>query len=372
MANAGGQSAVFSSSGRKKYNSVLLFPHYHDRLACDPQNFFCVYGTHEYKWGDTAAGTEQIVFGLVDAMVAAVRCAHNEALEHWHKLPPTAKQAHALRSVATLPSAQLLGVTSHAGLAVGCDGPARGPSPRKLAPPLLASSRLASRIQQRGAASSIRSAHTRTGSTRSVWREEEDVVMSSLMQQWCPPQNGPRCRIVLDIIASRKTLGESPASSQPYLLGQRVFSYVTTTYAAEVMMTFVGISDSSVTLVGRDILYPYRMTGGGGGGATTTYEADKHNLRSRRFPSLYSTTASLHVSADALNSAFSGGLATVLPNVESLISGTIPLPRFVPAPPTNVEKVDNIRLLVCFPPIKSEKIGNNNSNNDNNNNNKLT
>lgn len=338
-------------SGGKRQHSVLVFPNYRDRLACDPQNYFCVYGEYEYRWKDSVADTERSLFALVDAMLSAVRRAYDEALEYWQKLPLSTKQAHALRSVATMSAGPLPSTTLHAGL--HGDTPTRGAATRKHVLPRLGSFRAVSRVQMSGTGSSGRGAHKRGTMTRSLWREdEEEAIMNNLLQQWYPPNNGPKCRVVLDIIASRKTLGENSTESEPYRLGQKVYRYVKTMYATEVMTTFVGISDRNVTLVGRDILYPYRVTGGGGG--TTTFGTGRNFLSSRQFASRFSTGTSVLASTDGFSTTVSGGMAAMLSNMETLLSGTIPVPRIVTAPPTNTDKVDNVRLVVCFPPTDTE------------------
>lgn len=144
------------------------------------------------------------------------------------------------------------------------------------------------------------------------------------------PAARPKIKVVLDIVASRKTLGTDPLSSPPYKLGQWVYQHYTgatkrtsSGVAAALMSSgvldsdprtsfpfpappsagsprrgiadssvtsaggshsgfpatsytttpaccqiFVGISDSPVKMVGRDFLYPFKLPPGGGNSGT--------------------------------------------------------------------------------------------------------
>lgn len=145
------------------------------------------------------------------------------------------------------------------------------------------------------------------------------------------PAARPKIKVVLDIVASRKTLGTDPLSSPPYKLGQWVYQHyngsakrTSSSVAAALMSSavldsdprasfpfpappasagsprrgiadssvtsaggshsgfpatsytttpaccqiFVGISDSPVKMVGRDFLYPFKLPPGGGNSGT--------------------------------------------------------------------------------------------------------
>ncbi|KEG11862.1 hypothetical protein DQ04_02201020 [Trypanosoma grayi] len=338
-------------SGRKRHN-VVVFPYFRDRLACDPQNFFCVHADYEFKWCDTAKEAERGVCVLIDAMVAAVRRAFKDALEYWQKLPASLQRAHALRAVTALPLTPLSNTLLHAQASTYMEGGGR----QTMRKSIDAFSPLTSSGSPRARRSSSGSGGRNTHATASLGRaagsreqREEDAVFANLLQQWEPAYNKPRCRIVLDIIASRKTLGDDPPHSEPYQLGQKAFRFAQTKYAAEVAAMFVGISDSSVTLVGRDILYPYRVTGGGpktpGGNRATV----------RLTGGGAAAAAAALASSDTLNSAITGSTAALLSSLEQVLASTIPLPRVVALPPANTDKVDNVRLLVCFPSCDAVK-----------------
>ncbi|PBJ72750.1 hypothetical protein BCY84_15316 [Trypanosoma cruzi cruzi] len=337
---------------RRNRHNVILFPNHRDRLACDPLNFFCVYATYEYRWSDTTLEAERNIFALVDSMVAAVRKAFDDALERWKNMPAFVQHAHTLRSAVSFSSAfstnTLLHIYSHA------DNVARHTTLRKTLGSMLPSLPAANPRQEMNicsASSAGRSPFSKGALPRAAHRErreeEEETVMKNLAKQWIPPHNGPKCRLVLDIVASRKTLGDDPVISDPYRLGQKVFSFTRRNYLREVINTFVGISDSGVTLVGRDILYPFRSTGGG----SPKPSVKMNSLSGNRRNLSGSAISGLPIdSGDILGVAASGGVAARVSGFEQILANTIPVPRMVPVPPTNTEKVDNIRLLVCFPP----------------------
>ncbi|RNF26998.1 uncharacterized protein Tco025E_00754 [Trypanosoma conorhini] len=337
--------------GKKRYN-VTVFPHFRDRLACDPLNFFCVYANHDYRWSDTAAEAERSIFALVDSMVAAVRKAFNEALQRFRHMPTFVQQAHALRCVIAIPAAPMASTMLH--LYSHGEGVAHHLMWRKSAASFSSTLPVAGSRNDVNATSSSsvgRSTYSRGISQRAAPRdrteEEDESILKSLLQQWDPPQNGPKCRIVLDIIASRKTLGDDPPNSEPYRLGQKVFGFVKRKYPQEVMTIFVGISDSGVTLVGRDILYPFRITGAAGSKPNTTATA-LEGIRSNLAGTLASTSP--FASVDALGVAASSNVAAMISGLEQVLVSTVPAPRMVTAPPANTDKVDNVRLVVCFPP----------------------
>ncbi|RNE96680.1 hypothetical protein TraAM80_09681 [Trypanosoma rangeli] len=347
-----GDASNISSRHTKKRSEVILFPYFRNRLACDPLNFFCVYANHEYKWSDTAAEAERSIFALVDSMVAAARKAFNESLKHWRQMPDFVRQAHALCFVMSVPSAPMTGTTLHAYL--NRDSFAHHLTTRKSVVSFSSAIPLVGPCNDVNAAfggSVGRTTHSkgtlpRLGS-RDRPEDEDEAVMKSLLQQWEPPQNGPKCRIVLDIIASRKTLGDDLPNSEPYRLGQKVFGFVKKSYPQEVMTTFVGISDSSVTLVGRDIIYPFRITGSAGAKSNTTPIA-LAGIRNTFTGS--PAPVSMFTSADALGMTAATNMTATVSGVEQVLANTVPAPRMVAVPPVNTDKVDNVRLVVCFPP----------------------
>ncbi|KAG8347280.1 hypothetical protein TRVL_01884 [Trypanosoma vivax] len=350
------RSVITSASrdAQPRYN-LTVFPYYRDRLACDPLNYFCVYSYYEFKWNDTVDEAERNVRELVDAMVEAVGQAFNESHRHWKRLPSQVQCAHVLRAVMNMPTAPISPslITSHVFKDIWGHRGRRGTELDDNASQAGGSIYLS---KQMGASSSFSPQRRRSSvshlSVRTTGKErkEEDLMFNLLTQQWQPPHIGPRCRLVLDIVASRKSLGEDPLSSRPYRLGQRVHQYTKKRYATEVMATFVGISDNNNTLVGRDILYPYRITGGG---AAST---EMKTMKSGRRPSSMSGFLPMHrrSMADILSSANSGNMPAVLGMLEKMLSGSIPAPRITPLPPSNVEKVDNLRLLVCYPSLEDE------------------
>ncbi|EKF32868.1 hypothetical protein MOQ_003268 [Trypanosoma cruzi marinkellei] len=336
---------------RRNRHNVILFPNHRDRLACDPLNFFVVYATYEYRWSDTTLEAERNIFALVDSMLAAVRKAFDESFERWKKMPAFVQYAHTLRSAVSFPSAfstnTLFHAYSHA------DNVARHTAVRKTLGSMLPSLPASNSRQEMNicsASSAGRSTVSKGVLPRAAHRErreeEEEVVTKNLAKQWIPPHNGPKCRLVLDIVASRKTLGDDPVISDPYRLGQKVFTFTRKNYLREVINTFVGISDSGVTLVGRDILYPFRSTGGGNPNSGVKINSLSGNRRNLSGSAILGSPID---SGDVLGVAASGGVAAKVSGIEQILAKTIPVPRMVPVPPTNTEKVDNIRLLVCLP-----------------------
>ncbi|ORC93368.1 uncharacterized protein TM35_000012450 [Trypanosoma theileri] len=391
-------------TGKKRHN-VVVFPYYRDHLACDPQNSFCVYGNYEFRWGDPIAEAEENIYSLIDDMIVAAQRAFDEAQVFWKKLPSSVQRAHILRNVNTLTSASvsptphfnasplqhtpththtdaatftaLLRHTKRKSVDLSISHIAVNTSAATTVNINANTSAVLAGSRGGGAGGSV-SVRPTTAIARVLRREEEEeAIVRELTPQWIPPMNHTKCRIVLDIVASRKTLGDSPHSSEPYRLGQMAFKYAYTKYAAEVMTMFVGISDSAVTLVGRDILYPYRVTGGGGGGAGITGAAGggAKTLVSPEPPNISgpsraagtrgagNTRAEAAAMAAALS--YAGAMNTTMsissaapiamaPNLEQLLPNTIPAPRMVMAPPVNTEKVDNVRLVVCFPLVDTE------------------
>ncbi|KAH9598987.1 hypothetical protein LSM04_005272 [Trypanosoma melophagium] len=380
-------------SGKKRHN-VVVFPYYRDRLACDPQNTFCVYGNYEFRWGDPLTEAEGNIYALIDDMIAAAERAFDDAQKYWKQLPSSVQRAHILRTAIALTSSSPSPIfnaplTQQTHPHTHTD-PAINPTLMRHTPHKsteLSSSHIAVNISAAAPAvntnsnSALAVARSRSGGesfsgrspttvTRIGRREEEDeAIVRELAPQWLPPINHTKCRIVLDIVASRKTLGDSPHSSEPYRLGQKAFKYAYTKYVSKVMTMFVGISDSAVTLVGRDVLFPYRATVGG---ATTNINNTLVNSDSTNvsFPSRVGVTrgagtnrADTTAIAAALSyvegknpilSAGSFPTMSMTANIEQLIAATIPVPRIVMVPPVNTEKVDNVRLLVCFPLVDTE------------------
>nr|CCC89733.1 conserved hypothetical protein [Trypanosoma congolense IL3000] len=349
-----------SPQDSKQQKSVVVFPYFRDRLACDPLNFFCVYGNYEFKWDYTVEEASTSLFRLVDNMISAVDAAFRKAVEHWEALPIITKRSHALREIISHPAIHISSSFLASALRKDSSAPPGRCASAVESRSSLQSGLLSTKIHRTtGTGLGLLSrrpsfSHTTSRSSVRERREEDEEVMADLLKQWDPPLNAPRCRIILDVVASRKSLGDEPYKSRPYRLGQMVFRYVQREHSAKVMSTFVGISDSGMTLLGRDILFPYRATG-----ASSSRRNDvlsHHGSMRVGGLSLGDCVIGGSGSTEPGFAGSSGYLGNFIANMEKALQTTIPQPRMVTVPPSNVERVDNIRLLACFPPLDEEEI----------------
>lgn len=268
-------------------------------------------------------------------------------------------------------------------------------------------------------------------------------------QQQLPPL--PIIRVVIDIIASRKTLGAEPTHSPPYSLGQWVYDYLTRHGQGEgdgvsvslgggassssskrghlahprsgdpsaappvrVAQVFVGLSDSPVRMVGRDILFPFKIAvscptttplsrvltasqqlamqlngknsnanagaSAGGNGAAAAAGGTDAGMGNATLPPLLRPRSASGVSASALthNSSFSAdernlaggrggfGLRHSALSSSSAVSSTVGSFTFAPLtsglvpvclrqPPLHIEQVDQRRFIICSPKCDGRK-----------------
>ncbi|AAZ10298.1 uncharacterized protein TEOVI_000844000 [Trypanosoma equiperdum] len=364
----------------KQRHNITIFPHFRDRLACDPLNFFCVYANFEFKWDYTIEEAMLGVFELVDTMVETARIAFNAAVDYWEKLPAQTQRVHAVRELLMLPSAPLSStlLTTFLRKETSWRVASRTSNPSET--PSLSQSVIGRSKHHRTPITNVGSRGRRASlpyvSQRSPARdrhEEDEEIMANLLKQWHPPHNAPRCRLILDIVASRKSLGGEPHKSRPYRLGQMVFTHVQKKYPSEVTSTFVGISDSAMTLVGRDILFPYRATASSGGAGNSSARGPNtqsfgglgsprgghglvRGLTRTNSSGLGDASGAGANSNDPVSGGPVGYSGQLIANLEKMLTGSIPCPRMVTAQPTNVERVDNVRLLVCFPPLGDEEV----------------
>lgn len=237
-----------------------------------------------------------------------------------------------------------------------------------------------------------------SNSRRAGWSAENTGAAAAVEKvgglESYPP--GLRVNIVLDIVASRKTLGATPLQSRAYRIAENVYRHVmqptttrtvgTTAAAAAATGTaeervgdhlhdlspyvrtlVIGISDTDITLVGRDVVCPYRhlltpppLQMRFRCALEAMADAPLQPPQPQRPPS---TSASISPtdrggvddagsSTSPVEASFA--LQTVVAKhlqEQRSLEALLPAP-YMRVPPTLLSQLDQARLILCVPPIE--------------------
>ncbi|GET85576.1 hypothetical protein, conserved [Leishmania tarentolae] len=182
---------------------------------------------------------------------------------------------------------------------------------------------------------------------------------------------GLRVNLVLDIVASRKTLRTVPLRSRPYRLAEHLYKFIMCpaaptqgSMALHVRSLIIGISDADTTLVGCHVVCPYRHLSS----PTPTMvklrhaieaAAEQERARALAAAELANTTvsgldtpwqaSSLPVAAasDAALSPLCSLVASQLARY-GRVDALFPAP-YVRVPPQSLDQIDQSRLILCTP-----------------------
>ncbi|CCW61452.1 unnamed protein product [Phytomonas sp. EM1] len=169
----------------------------------------------------------------------------------------------------------------------------------------------------------------------------------------------PTIHVLIDIIASRKALGSNPSQSRPHQLAQLIYASLQKYSKVACLHACVGISDTNVKLVCRDVLFPFQISPAALSGATSS-RARTAGASLRRSGSLIHSGVSNTVNATRLLEIerregkpsrlnVHKGDTTVLQddiNATTLSSGLLPCALL---PPVGVELIDQAHLFICIP-----------------------
>jgi hypothetical protein len=404
---AAAAAAAAPSSSSSAASPLVVFPELSDQLLCAPDNVIWVYGQFALSFFATEATAAAKLSKKLRAMMREAQRHYEISRAYFCALTAGEQRAEVLRSalgfISSNANTNINGSSSSTNSNSGSGG-----------------TRRASRSPITNAAADTPSATSAAAAATSV----EDSVFTALRQSWptssdaacvdgkgdgsTPYPPGLRVNLVLDIIASRKTLGAQPLRSRAYHIAEALYRRVmypvadtttTTTVvlgnrlspardvhrsssnnnnnAAEayvdtlrdlsphVRAFIIGISDTDSTLVGRDVVCPYRHL----------TPPSPVQLRMRNTLEGLADVAAQRQQRQRFSaspSAARGGSAVTntCPPVDAAADASMALAALVsrqlllrhsvdallPAPytrvaPTLLSRLDQTRLILCPPPV---------------------
>ncbi|CCW68865.1 unnamed protein product [Phytomonas sp. Hart1] len=183
---------------------------------------------------------------------------------------------------------------------------------------------------------------------------EGDSFLSSMSLK-----SRPTIHVLIDIIASRKALGANPSQSRPHQLAQLIYTGLQRYSKAACLHACIGISDTNIKLVCRDVLFPLQVspsvvssgTSFRGHTARTPLRRSGSMIYSEGLNSVNQTRLAEPGKRTGKLSRFNihKGDTTGFhddTNATTFSSGLLPCTRL---PPVGVELIDQAHLFICMP-----------------------
>ncbi|KPA73419.1 hypothetical protein ABB37_09863 [Leptomonas pyrrhocoris] len=452
LAAAAASTAATSSNAASAF---VVFPELPDQLLCAPDNTIWVYGQYALTFFATEAAAQAKLERKLQAMLREAQRHYEVSRAFFHSLSPEEQQAELLRSSSNSNVAPLYRPTATAATAtILSPGEAAAAAAVMMEENVYWPSRESEYLRRHRPRSQGDDAHHRSsdggvrynvtghrrsgsiGSARNAWDAAGDVIAGAEDSEdsGAPYPPGLRVNLVLDIVASRKTLGAAPLRSRAYRIAERLYRRVmrrpqqqqqeqqrkshgemaadaaaaartirpgdrptapmngageTTTRAPDervdalhdmapyIRALVIGISDANITLVGRDVVCPYRHLPA----PTPTQwrvrsalealaDASRQQQQQPRLHSASSSTGAAGAAACATGGKMAAPATPTSVAASMMLAALVAkhvlqrrsVESLVPAPytrvaPTRLGQLDQTRLILCTPPVEWSTAG---------------